>query len=214
MFTPVFTNAQSIFIGLAGGLETQSEELLITDSLGLYARGEFNAKFINPVIRTDIPINSRWQLSVAAIYRKSTLSVSAWSPQADTCVFCPVLKGGGPTTSEIRLTPETSWTISRLQHKILLQVGLTWAIRMRIQHNSSTDDSHGKMMKEFSSIMESNPIYMSLGVTWLWKRLSGSLKYESTRFYTRQVSLVGNDYPFQISEHRLLLVLGFKVFQF
>lgn len=207
-------NAQNIFVGLSGGLEMHSESILVTDSFGLLAREDPGTKTITPVIRAGIQLGEKWQVSLTTTYRRNTLSVSAWNPQADTCALCPLIRGGGPTSSEIRLSPEIGWVNTWSEHTIIISGGLTWAIRMCIQPNTALPDFHGKLMRQFASVFNRNPVYLTVAISWIWKRMLGSLRYESTNRYTSHMRLLSDNYPFLMKEDRITLMIGYKVFQF
>ena len=204
---------QEIGFGIVLGVESRSSALLETGDAGILARAEINTPVLSPEVEFGYQPNKLLNIAFGLSYRKQTLSISAWNPGADTCRFCPLVKGGGPSAHEIRLRPSAH--IKLLQHgntRVFLSMGIIWAIRFGQEANlSDMPVPYKPIFGELSGLLGSNPLYFSGGVGIKWKRFMGELRHERTSSYSEQAKLHGYVYPFQLNESRLLLYLSFRL---
>lgn len=206
-------HGQQISIGLVGGIESLTPMRIVTPTIGIEAHGKYNEKTLSPEIGFLYRWNDLFSTGIGIGYRTQTLSVSVWNPQADTCRLCPLIKGGGPSVRELRLSPESSVVLARGRSwQFSIGFGIIWAIRFDIRSNVGEHTQYFK--EEFNALSQSYrymPIYTQAGFGFTSKNIGVQFRYEHTGAYMRYVNLPGRLQPARMEETRFLLHLTYRI---
>ncbi len=210
----IISPAQEIFFGAGYATGQHSFTGIETDSFAIETSNNTGRKFIMPTVLVSWNLNNRLYLGARMNYRRHTISLRGWDNRADTCLLCPVIKGGGPTIHEIRFAGEISLAVQYWRFGSLWLVGGA-GVSVPVHTDNNQTDINSPLQQIFTaagSLATASPIF-ELGLAMEIGRFQFRAIKCYSPSYTQTFNIEKQEIPFKTNESMWSFSFMFSIYR-